>query len=121
MKTGQLKAHLYNIILIRMSKYIKDLFFLHKNTYFKPIKWKYEILLLDTLKCSVDCMLVCLDEPVKGAGETFEWNWKELILLQQQHLKQQLEVVKESITKTSFGFWKTVLSTYVEILYIELN
>ena len=36
-----------------MSKYIKDLIFLHKNTCFKPIKWKYEIWLLDTLKCSV--------------------------------------------------------------------
>ena len=36
-----------------MSKYIKDLIFLHKNTCFKLIKWKYEIWLLDTLKCSV--------------------------------------------------------------------
>ena len=39
-----------------MSKCIKDLIFLHKNTCFKPIKGRYEIWLLDTLKCSVQCI-----------------------------------------------------------------
>ena len=69
-----------------MSKYIRDLIFLHKNTCFKPIKGRYEIWLLDTLKCSVPWMataplgvclvaqLRCVDS-YRLAPKLFDWSW----------------------------------------------